>query len=457
MKGFRSLFFLNIVLGSSFIWSSSAFADIQQKWIVKLETSQDEQSVLHQLKGMGLQINEVLDREKGLYSVSSHSTEKLESKVFTQELNQKYRSSDFSTRGQESFPIKYLEEDIVYHSYFGSRKPSDPVKDDPKDNPGEGLGRSKLDSRFPNDTYFSEQWALFNEAQKDTTGYTGINEADIWAPYAWNQSYDSSPTLVAILDTGVDMEHPDLAANMARDSAGEVIRYNAISSDNNVQDKNGHGTHCAGIVGARGNNQIGIAGVAWRSRMIPVQFMDESGSGALSAAIRGIRFAVDSGARVINASWGSYSYSESLAEMLEWAQSKGVLVVVAAGNSGTDNDTRPSYPADYPFDNIISVGATDNRDRLASFSNYGATKVDIAAPGVGILSTVPNEKYAGKSGTSMAAPYVAGAIALVWSKNPSWSYQKIRQYLFDTSDSLPALKDKIAGGRRLNLYRLLKN
>jgi subtilisin-like proprotein convertase family protein len=212
-------------------------------------------------------------------------------------------------------------------------------------------------------------------------------------------------------------------------------------------DDNGHGTHVAGTIGAVGNNGVGVAGVNWHARIMALKFLDSSGSGYTSDAVRALNFAVAHGAKVVNASFGGGGYDQAMATALANARAKGVIVVAAAGNDGTDNDANPVYPANYTGDNLVSVAATDRNDRLASFSNYGRTTVDIAAPGVGIYSTLPNGKYGSYSGTSMATPHVAGALALVWDAHPTWTYKQVIAAVLNTADRLSALSGKVATGR----------
>ena len=259
----------------------------------------------------------------------------------------------------------------------------------------------------------------------------------IGAPAAWNTGTGTGRTIVAVIDSGVAYNHPDLKANMWRNPgeiAGngidddhdgyvdDVVGYNFVVNNGNPIDDNGHGTHVAGTIGAVGDNGVGIAGVNWHARIMALKFLDSSGSGYTSDAVRALNFAVAHGAKVVNASFGGGGFDQAMSTALANARAKGAIVVAAAGNDGTDNDANPVYPANYTGDNLVSVAATDRNDRLASFSNYGRTTVDIAAPGVGIYSTLPNGKYGSYSGTSMATPHVAGALALVWDAHPTWTY-----------------------------------
>jgi subtilisin family serine protease len=290
-------------------------------------------------------------------------------------------------------------------------------------------------SATPDDPSFGSQWGL----------------TDIGAPTAWNTSTGNGKITVAVIDSGLAYNHPDIKANVWHDvtdppSAGITVGYNFVSSNANPADDNGHGTHVAGIIGAVGDNGVGVVGVNWHVQIMPLKFLDSSGSGYTSNAVRALNFAVNHGAIIVNASFGGGGYDSAMAAAIANARAHGVIVVTAAGNDGTDNDTTPEYPASYSSDNLVSVAAIDQSDHLASFSDYGKT-VSIAAPGVGILSTLPNGKYGSYSGTSMAAPFVTGALALVWGDHPTWTYKQVIAAVLNTADRLPALTGKVATGK----------
>jgi subtilisin family serine protease len=304
----------------------------------------------------------------------------------------------------------------------------------------------------PNDTNFSSLW-----------GMTRIN-----APQAWDRTVGSRSIVVAVIDTGVDYNHPDLAANIWRntreiagngiDDDGNGFRddtrgWDFANNDNNPMDDQGHGTHVAGTIGAVGNNRQGVTGVAWNVQIMPLKFLTATGGGTTLNAVRAINYAVANGARILNNSWGGGGFDMALNNAIANARSRGVIFVAAAGNESNNNDSRPTYPANYNHDNVVSVAATDSADRLANFSNFGRSTVDIAAPGVNILSTARGGGYVSMSGTSMAAPHVAGAAALVWSQNPSMSYSQVINALYSSSDVISGLTTTVAGGRRLNVGR----
>jgi serine protease len=305
-----------------------------------------------------------------------------------------------------------------------------------------------------NDPSFSNTWGLENAA-----------DTDIDASQAWDYG-TSTNTVVAVIDTGIDYNHVDLASNIwintdevagnSVDDDGngyvdDIRGWNFASNNNDPMDDNGHGTHVAGTIGAVGNNGIGIAGVAWGVKMMALKFLDGSGSGDLSDAIAAIDYARVNGAKVINASWGSSSFSTALQSAIKRFQDFGGIFVAAAGNDAENNASKPSFPANYSLSSVISVGASTSSGNLASFSNYG-TNVDIAAPGSNIYSTMPGNRYASLSGTSMAAPHVAGAISLLWGQTPTSSAAQLIDLVMKNTDSV--LLDRVASGR-LNLGKAM--
>lgn len=296
----------------------------------------------------------------------------------------------------------------------------------------------------PNDPGFPHLWGLHNTGQ---TG--GAPDADIDALEAWDKTTGSSQVIVAVLDTGVDTSHPDLTDNILRDAQGKVVGYDFANGDSNPADDNGHGSHCAGTIGARGNNLKGVVGVCHQVKIMPVKFLNASGNGDTSGAIAAIDYAVQRGAHILNNSWGGGGYSQLLAEAIQRARSAGVLFVAAAGNDSSYNDNLPTFPANYNqvLDNVISVAATTDQDTLAYFSNWGPRTVDLAAPGQQIYSTHKNGTYATLDGTSMATPHVAGAAALVKARFPQLTYSQIKTRLLANTDRPAALEGKVRMGR----------
>jgi subtilisin family serine protease/subtilisin-like proprotein convertase family protein len=308
--------------------------------------------------------------------------------------------------------------------------------------------------RMPNDPGASGQWGL----------------TKVGAPAAWQQSTGTGAVIVAVVDTGVDYAHPDLAPNMWRNPGeipgdgidndhdgivDDVYGANFITNTGNPMDDVGHGTHVAGIVGARGDNGLGVTGVAWTTRIMALKFMGPNG-GYTSDAVRAIDYAVAHGAKVINASWGGVSSDPALTAAVARARAAGVVVVTAAGNNAADLDRSPFYPAGLApqLDNLVAVAATDQADRLAGFSDFGRSTVALAAPGVGVLSTLPGGRYGSMSGTSMAAPFVSGAVAEFWGVHPDWSYQMVLARLRASATLPSSLAGKVAAGR-LDLGRML--
>jgi subtilisin family serine protease len=314
----------------------------------------------------------------------------------------------------------------------------------------------------PNDPQFEQQWALNNLGQDG-----GRERADIDALKAWVKTRGSEKIVVAVLDTGVDYTHRDLVENMwtrpdnipqyADDELGSFDDINGFDADANAadpMDDNGHGTHCAGIIGAEGDNGEGIAGINWNVRIMPLKFLGRGGFGSTKNAIESINYAIDRkqkgvNLRVINASWGSTQYSRALEDAIRAAGEQGILFVAAAGNSATDNDKRAHYPSNYNLPNVISVAAVDRTDSLTSFSNFGAKTVHIAAPGRDILSTWLKNAYREASGTSMAAPQVSGVAALILASEPELSVTKLRERLLTSVDKLDVLDGKVSTGGRL--------
>jgi len=323
----------------------------------------------------------------------------------------------------------------------------------------------------PNDTHFGLQWALLNSGQT-INRKSGLAGADIRATQAWSISTGGAGCLVAVIDSGVQLNHPDLSGNIWRnpleladgfdsDENGfidDVYGWDFVDNDNNPADENGHGTHVAGTIAAVSNNGTGIAGVAWNCKIMALRFLNANGSGTTSAAISALEYAVFNGARISNNSWGGGGYSSALRNTIEIAGKQyGHLFIAAAGNSGADSDRQPSYPAAYDLPNIISVAATDNRDRLANFSNYGVTSVDLGAPGVDIASTYINDRYVYMSGTSMAAPHVAGVAGLIAERYPHVSFEDLALILLGSARPLPSLEGKTTTGGMLDALSSLQN
>lgn len=320
-------------------------------------------------------------------------------------------------------------------------------------------------SVLPNDASFGQLWGLHNTGQSG-----GTADADIDAPEAWELSTGSRAVLVGVIDTGIDHTHPDLVANMWT-NPGEIASngldddgngyvddtrgWDFANNDNNPMDDNNHGTHCAGTIGGVGNNGAGVTGVNWQVSLVGLKFLSASGSGATSDAVEATAYATSIGVDLTSNSWGGGGFTQSLKTEIDAADAAGILFVAAAGNETTDSDITPNYPSGYASPNIISVASTTRTDGLSSFSNYGATTVDLAAPGSEIYSTTPGNTYQSFSGTSMATPHVAGACALLKAYRDSLSHSEIKDLLMQSVDVVPALSGRCITGGRINLHKAL--
>ena len=331
-------------------------------------------------------------------------------------------------------------------------------------------------TEWSNDPESSKLWGLNNQGQV-INGVAGTPDADIDLPEALAHATIQTQVVVGIVDTGIDYNHPDLRDNMwknpgeiagnNRDDDGngfidDVYGFNFVNNTGNPMDDDEHGTHVAGTIAASLNNSQGVAGIAsGAAKLMAIKFLDANGSGTYANAIRALNYATMMSSRgvnlkVLNNSWGGYGTVPALEDAVNATNAAGMLFVASAGNESNDNDGEfKAIPASYASSNIISVAATNNLDELASFSNYGATTVDLAAPGVGILSTTPGNRYQSFNGTSMAAPHVAGALALAWACHPDKTSTEIQDALFGSVDALDSLDGAVATGGRLNVNNLL--
>jgi thermitase len=328
----------------------------------------------------------------------------------------------------------------------------------------------------PNDPHLPLLWGLENYGQS-VRGVAGNPDADTDAGDAWDAGIGGG-VLVAVLDSGFDRDHPDLAASAWRnpgesgsgresngfddDLNGRIDDWRGwdfAGGDSNPADENGHGTHVAGTIAARRGNATGVAGVADGSRILPLRVLNAQGSGTVAHVILAYAYAAQAGAKVVNLSLGSAIPSR--AEQDAIVAFPGMLFVAAAGNGGgdgvgDDNDLDPEYPCAYLLPNVLCVAASDNRDRMAGFSNYGDLAVDIAAPGVDIVSTLPGGGYGWMSGTSMATPHASGAAALLWAASPGASVSQIKSALMAGVDPGAAFVGRTVTGGRLNVLSSLR-
>lgn len=312
--------------------------------------------------------------------------------------------ADAVARLQANPHVKYAQPDFIYHAV----------------------------DTVPNDPRWGDLWGMTN----------------IRAPLAWDTFKGDANLVVAIIDTGIDYNHQDLAANMWKnpgETAGDgidndgngyiddVYGWDFAYNDSNPSDVHGHGSHTGGTVGAAGNNGVGVVGVNWNIKLMALKFLNDSGSGSTADAIEAVQYATNKGVKISNNSWGGGGFDQGLYDAINAAKAVGHLFIAAAGNNGSNNDSSPFYPATYNLDNIISVAAISSSEAKASFSNYGKTTVDLGAPGVSILSTTPGNNYQYYDGTSMAAPHVSGVAALLYGLHPDWTYGQVRDTIFSTA------------------------
>jgi subtilisin family serine protease len=331
----------------------------------------------------------------------------------------------------------------------------------------------------PNDPHFDDQWGLQQ-----------ANDRDIDAPEAWDMNHDCNDVVVGLLDSGIDWRHPDLIDNIWQnlgedaDNDGHVLElisgvwqfdpgdinntdndgngykddfigWDFANNDNNPMDDNGHGTHCGGIIGARGNNGIGVTGVCWNVKIMALKFLGSDGGGATSDATAALNYAVAKQATLTNNSWGGAGSSVALQNAIANAQTHNQLFITSSGNDSKNIDTAPFYPANYSSDNIIVVAASTSSDNLAGFSNYGQANVDVLAPGVDIYSTQPNNSYGYESGTSQATAFVTGAAALAYCNNTT--YTNLKNTLLNSIDTKASMGTQCATGGRINVFKARAN
>ena len=336
------------------------------------------------------------------------------------------------------------------------------------------------------DPLFRVQWALSNSGQiisplpNPKTGPSGKRNADIRASSAWALQTDCSSVLVGVMDTGIDFSHDELTSNVKLE-----MGTNTLNPGSDFFDQLGHGTHVSGIIGALGNNKLGISGICWKASIVPIKVCDDQGGCPESSILEGFAYAeslASRGLRVVNTSLGGFypiqfnlddpddrwlaDELSQQAQAIRRMDQAGILLAAAAGNNLWNNDDSMYrvFPASHPIPNVISVAATDPRDRLdANYSNYGPTTVHIAAPGSLIFSTLPAYIYGRPTGgyglltgTSMATPHVTAAVALLMSYRPSLTHIEVKSAILKFSDRLANLKGKVISGARLNLHRVLQ-
>ncbi|EQC43710.1 S8 family peptidase [Bacteriovorax sp. Seq25_V] len=321
------------------------------------------------------------------------------------------------------------------------------------------------------DSMYSKQWGLKNTGT-NSGGWFSSGKAgeDVNAERAWEIQKGNKDIVVAVIDTGIDYRHPDLQANLWVNEAekngepgvdddgngfvDDVYGYDFANNDADPIDGHSHGTHCAGVIGAAHNGQ-GVMGVMSKVKLMGIKFLSDSGSGETIGAIKSIEYAIKNGANIMSNSWGGGERSEALKEAIVAAKDAGILFVAAAGNESNNNDSRPTYPASYDVENVITVGAMDGKGNKASFSNYGKESVHVFAPGVNILSTVKNGGYQKMSGTSMATPMVSGVLGLLLSQEEGINFSDAKTRLMESTVRNSSLS-KFSIDGRVDAFRMLR-
>lgn len=326
-------------------------------------------------------------------------------------------------------------------------------------------------SKTPNDPMLGLLWGISNKGQKDSRGQVGLAGIDVDAERAWDIQTGSKDVIVAVIDTGIDYNNPNLKDNVWTNEeelngkpgvdddrngyVDDIHGYNFTNDTGDPMDDQGHGTHCSGTIGATGNDGSGIVGVAWNTRIMGVKFLDAGGSGTLENALKAINYATKNKARIMSNSWGGGGFSKTLKKAIQKSHKSGALFVAAAGNSSQNNDQEPTYPGSYDVPNVLAVAAINNQGKMASFSSYGKKTVHVAGPGVNVTSTTLDGKYDSWSGTSMATPHVSGVAVLLASQFPKMKNTQMKARLIKTVRPIAALESKVASGGLVNAYAAL--
>jgi thermitase len=326
------------------------------------------------------------------------------------------------------------------------------------------------------DSLYGKLWGLNNTGANEPDrngGYSstrGVAGADVSAERAWEITKGSKNVVIAVIDTGIDYNHPDLKSNMWTNTkeipgnnvdddgngyVDDIHGWNAYAKTGDPMDGNAHGTHCAGTIGAEHDNGQGVAGVMADVSLMAVKFLSDEGSGNLADAVEAIDYATKMNVDIMSNSWGGGGFSQSLEDAIKAAKDKGIMFIAAAGNESSNNDSRPAYPATYQVDNVVSVASHTAQDTLSSFSCFGKRTVHVAAPGSNVLSTTPNDEYKVFSGTSMATPHVSGVVGLLLAKEGRLPVLEVRNRLMATSVPGPAYRKTTIGGGRVSAYNLL--
>jgi thermitase len=426
------------VLVAPLAYSANKFIQVETvpgEIIVKLKGDK-ARSFLSRKSLYGLEVKELLNLSGGNLAVFNSSQKSLASTI--EKLN-------------NDPAVEYAEPNYLYRAIGSKKKTVDPK--------------------------FQQLWGLINTGNNEPAGSrgnsapTGKAGNDINANEAWKITKGDKKIKIAVIDTGVDYNHPDLKNNMWTNNAelngkpgvdddgngyiDDIHGYDVANDDGDPMDGNGHGTHCAGTIAAEHDNNIGIAGVMAKASIVGVKFLTDQGSGSTIDAIKAIDYATKIKVDIMSNSWGGGGSSEALKEAIERAKDSGIIFTAAAGNSGTNNDSQPHYPSNYDVDNVISVAAHNYNNELAYFSCYGSRTVHVAAPGRNILSTTPNNSYDVYSGTSMATPHVTGVIGLYLAEHGATNALVIRKKLMESSVYGKSYGKKIMSKGRVDAYNFI--
>lgn len=428
----KAIGFCVVLLGLTQVASAgNSFEAVPGEYVVKLKSEPAKLSIQSISQELGAEVIEKISKQSGAVLIRKSRLER----------------QDFVLSALSKNPsVEYIEPNYIYRV----------------------IGNVES---LPNDPELGRLWGLVNTGQA-VEGQAGIAGIDVDARRAWEIETGNRDTIIAVIDTGIGYNIPDLAPNVWTNEAekngrqgvdddqngfvDDIHGYDFVNNDGDPMDDHGHGSHCSGTIGANGNDGVGVVGVNWKAKIMGVKFLSGSGSGTLAGAVKAIDYATQMGAKIQSNSWGGGGFTQALYDAIERANAAGSLFVAAAGNSSADNDTNPGYPASYENANIISVAAIDNTGQLASFSSYGRNSVDVAAPGVNVLSTTP-DGYQSWSGTSMATPHVSGVAALVWANQPNLTMAELRTRIISTARVLGSLRNKMASSGLVNAYHALTN
>lgn len=420
------------ILMFAFAANAKQFPAVPGEYVVKLKSSA---SIMNTETVLGAHLKQTINAAEGLVLVQRPVVETQETAVQALAHNPM---------------VEYAEPNYIYRVVGGS-------------------------STLPTDGRLNKLWGMINTGDTyggDAGNIRGKAGIDIDAQRAWEIETGSRDVVVAVIDTGVNYNNPDLQPNIFVNEAekngtpgvdddgngyvDDIYGYDFAKNDADPMDVYGHGTHCAGTIGAAANNGDGVVGVAWNVRILPIRFLGDDGGGSLANAILSIDYAIKMKATIMSNSWGGGGFSQALMDAIIRAKDAGILFVAAAGNDSNDNDSAPQYPASYQVDNVVSVAAIDPSGAMADFSNYGKTKVHIAAPGVNILSYTMRglESW---SGTSMATPHVSGVATLLYSQDMTQSYMTVKNRMLASARVLPSLRGRVSTAGMVNAYYALTN